>query len=434
MGLFGAWFDRDKFKAIFHTHWESFKKTCSRYCSERYDKAVQKMLSCGDFRNGHATYKCSQCGRGEKKVPFSCKSCFCLSCAKVYTDEWASRIESILIPGVAYRHAVLTVPEELRIYFYRNAELLPELIKAGIRCLEETMSTVLRCAVVGGYIAVVQTNGRSGSYNPHLHIIMTSGGLAENKRGGQKWVALKYFPYEILHKKWQYRLFTMLKEQVPTEEMQAKIDELYRRFPKGLVAHIQKGEVPKRINRLAKYLAKYVVSPPISVRRILRYDGQQVEYWYKDHKSGKRKIDQVDVFTFIGRMVQHILPKGMQRIRYYGLHASAVYKKVRKKLGAILPTDASQCRETFTVARKDYRQRVIETTAKDPFLCSRCGGELMLWEIWHPEYGIIYNALERMDVVSHEREQQSRDSEPSDRDVGYPSPQQSLPGLLGAMC
>ena len=58
----------------------------------------------------------------------------------------------------------------------------------------------------------------------------------------------------------------------------------------------------------------------------------------------------------------------------------------------------------------------------------------MLWEIWHPEYGIIYNALERMDVVYHEREQQSRDSEPSDRDVGYPSPQQSLPGLLGAMC
>lgn len=69
-------------------------------------------------------------------------------------------------------------------------------------------------------------------------------------------------------------------------------------------------------------------------------------------------MEEVDVFTFIGRMVQHILPKGMQRIRYFGLHATAIYQKTRKQLRAILPTDAVQCSETFTVARKQYRQRV----------------------------------------------------------------------------
>ena len=157
----------------------------------------------------------------------------------------------------------------------------------GVECLADTLRTVLRRPVEGGYILVLQTNGRSGSYNPHLHIIMTSGGIVPDGRGGHSWVTLKYFPYTILHKKWQYHLFRMLQERVPTREMQAKIDELYRNYPDGLVANIQKGEVPKRIRELAKYLAKYVVSPPISVRRIVSYDGKRVRYWYQDHKSGR---------------------------------------------------------------------------------------------------------------------------------------------------
>ena len=427
MGSFGQWFDRDKLKEIFWTHWGSFKETFSRYRSRRYDEAVQKMLGCGDPKNGYATYVCSNCGGDWKKVPFSCKSCFCLSCAKVYSDQWAARIEGILFPGVAYRHTVLTVPDGLRIYFYRDARVLSELMKVGVKCLEDTLATVLRRPVSGGYIVVVQTHGRSGSYNPHLHIIMTSGGLATSRQGGHYWVKLKYIAYQLLHKKWQYHLFEMLKEQVPTEELHAKIDELYRKYPNGLVANIEKGKVPKRIRELAKYLAKYVVSPPISVRRIVSYDGQSVKYWYNDHKSGRRKAEEVDVFSFIGRMVQHILPKGMQRIRYYGLHASAVYQKIRKKLRAILPSDAAQCRETFAIARKDYRQRVIETSSKDPFICSRCGGELILWKIWHPSYGVIYDEEERLKSGYYERDQRGRD--PDVRHLRYPLLQLSLPGL-----
>jgi hypothetical protein len=427
MGLFRPWFDRDKFKEIFQAHWESFKEKFFRYREDRYDEVVQKMLGCGDAKNGYATYVCGECGGEWRRVPFSCKSCFCLSCAKVYTDQWAARIEAILFPGVAYRHTVLTVPDDLRDYFYREARLLSELIKVGIECLADTLSTVLRRPVSGGYIVVIQTHGRSGSYNPHLHIIMTSGGLVPNGRGGHGWIMLKYLPYEILHKKWQYHLFRMLKEQVPTAEMEAQIDELYRKYPNGLVANIQKGEVPKRIRGLAKYLAKYVVSPPISVRRIVGYDGKWVRYWYQDHKSGRRKMEEVEVFRFMGRMVQHILPKGMQRVRYYGLHAAAVYRKVYKKLGLILPADAAQCQETFTIGRKGYRQRVMETTAKDPFHCSRCGGELILWRIWHPSYGVIYEEEKRLKSGEYERTERGRD--PDVGDLRYALLQLSLPGL-----
>jgi hypothetical protein len=255
---------------------------------------------------------------------------------------------------------------------------------------------------------------------------MTSGGVAQGKQG-EIWVALKYFPYEILHKKWQYYLFEMLKEKIPTRQMKGLIDKLYGKYPKGLVANIQKGEVPKRIKSLAKYLAKYVVSPPISVRRILHYDGQRVRYWYNDHKSGKRKEEEIAVYTFIGRMVQHILPKGMQRIRYYGLHATAVYEKVRKKIEAIVPADAAQCRETFTIRRKGYRQMVLETSGKDPFICSHCGGEMMLWKIWHPRYGVIYDEAERLKAGYYDPVERGRD--PNVRDTGHPLLQLSLPGL-----
>jgi hypothetical protein len=427
MGSYKEWFDRDKLKEIFREHWQSFKDRYTRYRSERYEEAVEKMLGCGDPENGFATYICSKCGQEKKKIAFSCKSCFCLSCAKVYTDQWARKIESLLFPGVAYRHVVLTIPAELRDYFYRKAELLlSELMKVGIKCLDDTLSTALRRKVKGGYIVVVQTNGRSGSYNPHLHIIMTSGGLAEGRQG-EYWVNLKYLPYEVLHKKWQYYLFEMLKQKIRTRQMKAVIDKLYREYPNGLVANIQKGEVPKRVKNLAKSLAKYVVSPPISVRRIMSYDGQRVKYWYNDHKSGRRKEEEVDVFTFIGRMVQHILPKGMQRIRYYGLHGTAVYERVGKKIKAILPADAAQCRETFAIGRKRYRQMVIETSGKDPFICSHCGGEMMLWKIWHPSYGVIYDEEERLKSGYYERDERGRGQDVGD--TGHALLQLSLPGL-----
>jgi len=427
MGSYKEWFNRDKLKEIFREHWQSFKNRYARYRSERYEEAVEKMLGCGDPEKGFATYICGKCGQEKKKIAFSCKSCFCLSCAKVYTDQWARKIELILFPGVAYRHVVLTIPAELRDYFYREAELLlSELMKVGIKCLDDTLSTALRRKVKGGYIVVVQTNGRSGSYNPHLHIIMTSGGLTEGRQG-EYWVNLKYLPYEVLHKKWQYYLFEMLKQKIRTRQMKAVIDKLYREYPNGLVANIQKGEVPKRVKNLAKYLAKYVVSPPISVRRIMSYDGQRVKYWYNDHKSGRRKEEEVDVFTFIGRMVQHILPKGMQRIRYYGLHGTAVYEKVRKKIKAILPADAAQCRETFAIGRKKHRQMVIETSGKDPFICSRCGGEMMLWKIWHPSYGVIYDEEERLKSGYYEPVERGRDQDVGD--TGHALLQLSLPGL-----
>jgi hypothetical protein len=90
---------------------------------------------------------------------------------------------------------------------------------------------------------------------------------------------------------------------------------------------VTKGKVPEQCRGLAKYLAKYVASPPIAIRRLIGYSGEEVTYWYKEHHTKKKAVVTVNVMTFIGRMVQHILPKGFQRVRYYGLQATKTFKK-----------------------------------------------------------------------------------------------------------
>lgn len=190
-------------------------------------------------------------------------------------------IESRAGSGLVYRHATLTVPEQLKEYFYtsrHDSHLLSEFMRCGHECLEDVVSTVLRQLVNIGSIVVVQTHGRSGHYNPHLHVIMTDGGI--NQKSG-KWIDLGYFPYEMIHKKWQHHLFRMVKSFFCTDNIKALIDELYNKYSNGLVAHVDKGKVPESWKGLAKYLVKYVVSPPIAVRRIIRYDGETVKYWYK---------------------------------------------------------------------------------------------------------------------------------------------------------
>ncbi len=105
--------ETDVFKTIFKAHWEDFKKLHPQYDIDQYEKPVQKMLGCRDATNGYSEYICMYCGRDRKKIPFSCNSCFCLSCAKKYVDDVVSQVSAMLHPGVIYRHIVLTLPEQL---------------------------------------------------------------------------------------------------------------------------------------------------------------------------------------------------------------------------------------------------------------------------------------------------------------------------------
>jgi len=381
--------DIGTFKDIFRDHWETFKATYPRFDTPDYDSAVQKMLDCGDpEKMGYVQYRCLGCGEW-RRIGFTCKSAFCLGCAQPRMSQWADFIGRRLLPGVTYRHFVLTTPDFLRDYFYQNPDLLSKLMQRGYACLLDIFQTTTGKPLDIGCAMVLQTYGRSGEFNPHLHILVTAGGLTAEG----KWKNVNFIPYDVMHRKWQYHLLDLLRQEVLDSGVQKDIDRGWKNYPKGFVAHLQPGDVPPGGKGLAEYLAKYVVSPPISVRRIEEYDGQQVSYWYKDHKTDAIQHTTLPVLRFIGRMIQHILPKGFQRIRYFGLHSHTRYQAIREQLATLLPSSpASDPRGYRVLPRPQFAQLFLRTVGQEPLLCPRCGTP-MEWELlYHPQYGILKEA------------------------------------------
>jgi Putative transposase/Transposase zinc-binding domain len=394
---------KNVFKQIFADGWEDFKRNHPRY--EAVDDVVQKMLGCGDPANGHAVYLCPDCHE-RRVVAFSCKSQFCRSCAKVYGQQWVATVQAMLHPGVTYRHLILTVPERLRTLIYQHAaELLSGLMQAAHTAIDAVVTRAKRQAVRVGYIVVLQTAGRSANYNPHLHVLLTDGGV----RSDGSWQRLGYLPYDLLHRLWQTYVLELISTRLAGDAgAQSVVAEMRRRDPRGFVAHLQ-GNVLPRLKQLTRYLVKYVVSPPLGLSRIIAYDREcgSVSDWYRDHlKQGKKTVETVSRETFIGRMVQHILPKGFQRIRYYGLQATCTLKKVRAQLLQLLPVAQQQVLSLCAVAsvsRGRYRERRRAAFGRDPLVCERCGAEMWLWQIWHPQYGVIYDELECAKAGVYER-------------------------------
>src|SRR5436309_3412222 len=386
--------DWNVFQQIFADRWQEFQQAHPRYQRAYYDDLVAKMLACGNPDTmGYLAYRCQHCGQGKHLVAMSCKSSLCLRCAKVAVDTWVSQVSRVLHAGVIYRHIILTVPAMFRTTFYQNAaDVLSAFMRCGAQCLDDFSSTVRGKALRGGYITVLHTHGRNGQYHPHLHLLATSGGYDAQ---GARWEHLQYLPYDLLRRKWQWHLLTMLRQTLKTEAINQLVDACFRQYPNGLVTNVQKGAVPSQYQSVARYVAKYVVSPPISVRRIDRYDGKRVTYHYRSHRTERMEHETVPVDTFIGRMVQHVLPKGFKRIRYYGVQATKTFAKVKAVIQAALAKVEEVIKGAVKIiARLTYRQRYEQSTGRDPLICPHCGGEMGLWRIWHPTYGVIYDEVQ----------------------------------------
>src|SRR5216683_1020395 len=384
----GAW---SVFQQIFAEHWDAFQRAHPRYQTSYYDGLVAKMLACGNpDKMGYVEYRCLQCGQGTHRVAMSCKSSLCLRCAKVSVDTWVSQVSKVLHEGVIYRHIILTVPAMFRTTFSHNAAvLLSALMRCGVQCMDDFFSDVRGKALRGGYIVVSHTHGRNGHYHPHLHLIATSGGYDGQ---GERWEHLNYLPYALLRRKWQWHLLSMVRHTLKTEAINQLVDACFTKYPNGLVTNVQKGAVPSQSQSVARYVAKYVVSPPIAVRRIDRSDGARVTYHDRSHRTERVEHETVAVETFIGRMVPHTVPKGFKRIRYDGVQATKTFAKVQTVMQAALAKVEGVVKGAVKIlARLTYRQRYEQSTGRDPLICPRCGGEMGVWRLWHPTSGVIYD-------------------------------------------
>src|SRR5262245_13775982 len=90
-----------------------------------------------------------------------------------------------------------------------------------------------------------------------------------------------------------------------------------------------------------------------------------------------------------------MLPKGFHRIRYYGLYATCKAKKVKEALTGLMVALGRLIKGTYRItARHTYRERVLASTGRDPLRCVCCGRDMILWQVWHPRYGVVYDELQ----------------------------------------
>ncbi len=374
---------------IFRDHWEGFKQFHPGLVNENIEANVQKMMNCGLFSNGYAEYRCG-CGY-IKRVPFSCKSRFCLRCSKVYIDNWVAKMKETIFAKVEHRHIILTVPGSLWKYFH-NPQTLKLLADCGARLVQEVCCICLKGKRIElGVILITQTAGRRSTWNPHLHLLVTEGGLDKHNR----WHKFYYFDYRILRNKWRYTLLTSLKKAlIHNPEALKTIDEVFQKTSSfGFIARAKKEKVRK--TDIIGYLIKYVASPPIALYRITGYDTQNVQYWYREHPTDRQVYTKVSAYEFIARLIQHIPAKGLKLIRHYGLYARCKFKKVKEIIDNIFRFTKEVCQEFFSFFKSkqssNYRDRLKDSFGIDPFKCPNCGQRLILYEVWHSKYGIVYS-------------------------------------------
>jgi len=260
-----------------------------------------------------------------------------------------------------------------------------------------------------GMMGILQLHGRAGNQNPHLHFVVSEGGIDKNNQ----WQKVNYFSTKKLRKKWQYHAIKALKKAVRgtvyETEWSDKLGAMFDKYPTGFDCDCMPEEGP--VERLVIYLCKYVSSPPISIRRIEGYDGQNVTYRYKDHRRGEVK-ETITAVEFIGRMIQHLPPKGFRMVRYYGIYARPVREKIHALVATVLKNlvDCARKVAQYLSSRRhdfalkngkpaqarpgkadEYQKKADERFGKGDVCCPNCGLKMTLIVIWSKARGIVYD-------------------------------------------
>ncbi len=343
-------------------NWEGYKKAYEGQVTAHQIAEVEKMLGCGDAKNGFATFICLDCGE-TMRVAFSCKSRVCSSCGKVHAEEWAKQLASRMF-NVTHRHITLTVPDVLWAEFEREAGWRGIMFQAASATMKKVMG------VEPGVVAVLHPYGKDLKANYHVHVLVTEGGM--DKKG--EWQDRPYINYKGLRKVWQYELLTRLKSVMPREKgTKGLIDRLFRQYTKGFYVYakprVQDGQ------GISRYIGRYIRHPAIADARIVGYDGEKVTFYYEKH-SGQRQEVVLPVLEFIHGVVRHIPPKQFKMIRYYGLYAPRKSSKVKALMERIGQAVGR------VVRRLGWRKRIERDFHRDPLTCPCCGSrDLELYSI-----------------------------------------------------
>ena len=378
---------KGKIKTILEDHWNGFLKIYENKIRDNVKKEVEKVLKCKDTKYGFIELKCDKCNT-TKKIGFTCKSRFCTSCGKIYTDNWIDNMLGNLI-NVKHRHIVFTIPEELRKFFGIDRQRLKILPKCAARAVTSWMHSLNKKEeFTPGIVTVIHTFGRDLKWNPHVHMMVTEGG----KGNITEWRHIRHISYESLRKRWQKILLDEITSiSGNTKEVKLLKNKLYKEKDKGFYVYA-KTEI-KSAKTAAKYVGRYVGRPAIAESRILKYDGKNVTYKYTRHEDNKVIVETVHVYEFIKRIIRHIPEKNFKMIRYFGIYS----RRSKGKVNFIKMIDKRILSIRKSIA--NWENRILAIAGVDPCKCPNCKNKMRFHDIVYPKYGSMRERL-RIKIIS----------------------------------
>lgn len=323
-----------------------------------HKRALADILTCRTESMGGHLHECDACGHQHYSY-HSCKNRSCPKCHTSDTKRWLEKREAELLP-VRYFHVVFTLPQELRDSMRSNQNKLYSILMQAAS--EMLMKLALDPKHVGGklaILAVLHTWTRAMEFHPHVHMLVPSGGL--DKDGNWRTTRKKWLvPVKALSRLFRARFMKLAKKALPDVIFPQEI------WKKEWVVYCK----PPLTNskKVLRYLGRYVHRIAIANSRIESMDNGKVTFRYQESATGKLKNMILSGKEFLRRYLQHVLPQGFHKVRYYGLLSPA--NRITLKRVQLL----------LAQRRKVTPDDIKETAEKpvDKHLCPCCSEGIMV--------------------------------------------------------
>jgi hypothetical protein len=287
-------------------------------------RVLNHIVSCRTPELGAAVYECD-CGE-RSFVYHSCRDRHCPVCQGINNARWAEQQMASALP-VKYFHVVFTMPDTLNSFIRKHPkQSYDSLFSAASSALLKLCADSKFHGMVPGFTAVLHTWGQTMQFHPHLHVIITAGGLSVD---GSRFIDISddgfLLPVKVLSRLYRGLFIDALARNTPLPD-----DLKSYLYQTEFFCYLK--EPLECAGNVVKYLARYANRVCISDSRVIAYDKAQntVTFSYKDNKDGgKVKSMTILALEFMRRFLLHVLPRRLMKIRHFGLLRN------RGKLGRI---------------------------------------------------------------------------------------------------
>ena len=326
-----------------------------------HKKAIRKIRCCRTPTLGGEVYACPGCDRFEYSY-HSCNSRHCPKCGGDKIQTWIKKQFDRLLP-VPYFFVTFTIAAEFRRLFLSHQRFLYDLFfRTSAAALKDLARDRRFVGGKIGFLGIIQTWRGDLRYHIHIHYIVPGVALSFDHKRFLR-IKNKRFLVHVdpLGCRFKY-LFQKALRKTP----------FYALIPKGVwgkdwVVHCESAGYGTQI---VKYVAPYVYRMAISNNRIVKIEDRQVTFLYKDHETKKMVPCSLEVIEFLRRFLQHVLPHGFTKVRYFGIMAS-------------------NCKDTWFLLKsllvhylsKDGKKwffNIEFQIGKGPRHCPKCGAALIL--------------------------------------------------------